>query len=113
MRPRFSLHGLLLLTVAVAGLCWYRDLPRQKANLFVAAVNARDYVAAGELISTRYSSIQARPALGNYSLARVQPQSPFDWFAGRCYVHLSTEDPGWTMMMQSTAAGIEPRYLRQ
>jgi hypothetical protein len=27
-RPRFSLRGLLLLTVAVAALYWYRDLPR-------------------------------------------------------------------------------------
>src|SRR5687768_7706122 len=104
MRPRFSLRGLLLLTVAVAGICWYRDLPRQNANVFVLAVNARDYVAAGELISGRYSSIQARPALENYSLARVQPQSTFDWLTGRCYVHLSTEDPGWTMMMQATAS---------
>jgi hypothetical protein len=30
-RPHFTLRGLLLLTVAVAALCWYRDLPRQNA----------------------------------------------------------------------------------
>jgi hypothetical protein len=112
-RPRFSLRGLLLLTFAVAGVCWYRDLPRQNAAKFVAAVNARDYLTARALISIRYREIKGIPALENYQSARVQSQNPFDWLAGRCYVHLSTNDPGWTMMMQATASGVAPRYLRQ
>jgi hypothetical protein len=109
-RPRFSLRGLLLLTALVAGFCWYRDLPRQEAARFSAAVNGRDFAAAEALLTLRYRGIQDRPLLNSY--LKAETLGPPGWRANYRLVLLSTNNQDWTLMMKVTAAGVEPRFFR-
>jgi len=51
VRIRFSLRSLLLLTVVVAGGCYWMALPSVYAQRFVTAVAAGDYAAADALFA--------------------------------------------------------------
>jgi hypothetical protein len=88
-RPRFSLRAMLLLTVAVAALCWYRDLPRQNAERFIALVEARDYEAAEAMFPGGRVGISNKPTGMIDWEATRERQSALDWLCGRCYVNVT------------------------
>jgi hypothetical protein len=87
-RPRFSLRGLLLLTVALAAFCWYRDLPRQYAIRFAALREAGEHKAASQLIvghegHSAQKKLHAPARMPDWKVASLK-QTPKDWLLGRC-----------------------------
>jgi hypothetical protein len=78
-RPRFSLRALLLLTLAVAAFCYWRDRPRQMAKRFVAVMEAGDYITA-EAMMGRKGGARAINTKWHVTLGE---QSIVDWLRGR------------------------------
>jgi hypothetical protein len=95
--PRFSLRGLLLLTAIVAALGYWRDRPRQIANQFTAALEAKDRAALGRLVAdfSRYDRMFS--LLGNAATdtsAAREDQRFSDWVKGECRVLFVIDGPG-------------------
>ena len=106
--PRFSLRGLLILTVAVAGFCYWRDRPRQMAQRFVVAMKAEDYVTAEEMMGrsggVRAINTKWHVALGEQSLG--------DWLRGRYPLRAEATfglNFYGTAPLEATATGIKYR----
>jgi hypothetical protein len=112
-RPRFSLRGLLLLTVAVAAVCWYRDLPRQNANQFAVAIRRGHLDDAHALLTARFSAVTPQRALRHLHRVEVKSQTPADWFYGNCFIEAWTKVHPKALPMRATAAGVEARYLAE
>jgi hypothetical protein len=108
-RPRFSLRGLLLLTVAVATVCWYRDLPRQNGERFARLFEASDYESAFALFNG--GDYDPRPPwltrASGWTVTTNAP-SPRDWLRGRYPVYLTreAEDSTATIVIESRADGL-------
>jgi hypothetical protein len=118
MTLRFSLRGLLLLTVAVAAVCWYRDLPRQNANRFVALLEAGEYRAAEQVLDRR--GWLSKPSNG-FSDWTVEKAGPADWVRGLYPLVVAARlgdksvRPGqyFVLAVEVTATGVErPKHFR-
>jgi hypothetical protein len=111
-RPRFSLRGLLLLTVGVALVCYWQDKPRRVANEFAALLEAGDTDAANSMTfvgehrwSTSFhgSGYEVTPA----------GQSPNEWLRGRYAIVIKSKWPGQrrgkepTHFAEASRLGIE------
>jgi hypothetical protein len=102
-RLRFSLRGLLLVTVAIAGLCWYRDMPRQNADRFIDLIKAGDYQAADAMVVNRDADSKLPFILGQKRAAKFS-QSPWDWLRGRYPLRVwGDRGNGQTYLMKAEA----------
>jgi hypothetical protein len=102
---------LLLLTVAVAMVCWYRDLPRQNAERFVAAFNAGNWSRVNALLDHQMIP-DGRGDYDQYKASRVQ-QSVSDWLHGQCLVESYYKAPGRDsyITFMSTARKLQVRSI--
>jgi hypothetical protein len=75
MKPRTSLRGLMILTACVAAACWRLDLPRQRLNRFVAAVEAGDYERARAMVDADHARHIRLPR----DFAAQWPNIPCGW----------------------------------
>jgi hypothetical protein len=103
-RPRFSLCGLLLLTAAVAIVCWYRDLPRQNANRFANLIEAGECAAAEDMFDDAPLELCA-----GKSDVDLLGQSLADWLRGRYPIRVELHASDWyySVLIDATARGLD------
>lgn len=111
MRLRFSIRWLLLLIATVAALCWWRDLPRQRANELAAAIRDGDYDRVTRVFDRAALFVSDRANyLGDVELL---PRSSADWLWGRQAVVVQVDFNSlgrrnvFTLLV--TATGIYPK----
>lgn len=113
MKLRFSLRKLLLLTACLAAFCYWRDRPRQIADRFVAAVDARDRGLTDSLFVSGTQGpwvFEFGGPDGEYAAVR-ETQSPLEWLKGQCRVVVEIKQKNWqfhgVVSFLVTAQGVE------
>ena len=109
MKLRFSLRGLLLLTVCLAVFLYWRDRPRQIANRYVAAIEAGDYKLADSMVDNQWVGVTHKPADMDAWKALRKEQLATDWLRGRCYVYVTGDLARFRFSHQivATATGMQ------
>jgi hypothetical protein len=85
MRMRVSIRGLFIITALIAAFCYWRDRPRQIANRFVKAIEARDQAALDRLVKDDRRTDDVFSLFGNSATdasALREGQTISDWMKG-------------------------------
>ena len=97
MRVRISIRGLFIITALMAAFCYWRDRPRQMANRFVRAIEARDQAALDRLVTGDSRTEDMFSLLGNAAtdaLALREVHTFFDWIKGERRLVFVIDGPG-------------------